>query len=58
MKKWSGDHCSFDYTITSGVFLSNKKISKTNPHIADIAPTVFKTLGVENLPNLDGKPLF
>lgn len=58
MKKWSGDHCSYDYTITSGVFLSNKKISRANPKIWDIAPTVFKTLGISNLPNLDGKPLF
>jgi predicted AlkP superfamily phosphohydrolase/phosphomutase len=57
MKKWSGDHCSYDYKITSGVLLSNKKISKSDPHLADIAPTVFKTLNISALPNLDGKPL-
>ena len=26
MKKWSGDHCSFDYKSTSGVFLISRKI--------------------------------
>ena len=58
MKKWSGDHCAYDYEITAGVLLSNKKLAKTNPNIIDIAPTVFKTFQVSNLPNLNGKPLF
>ncbi len=58
MKKWSGDHCSFDYRITSGVLLTNRKLSKSDPHISDIAPTVFKTLNVPPVANLDGKPLF
>jgi predicted AlkP superfamily phosphohydrolase/phosphomutase len=58
MKKWSGDHCSYDVSITSGVFLSNRKINRSNPRIHDIAPTVFKTLGIASLPNLDGKSLF
>jgi predicted AlkP superfamily phosphohydrolase/phosphomutase len=58
MKKWSGDHCSFDYKITAGVLLSNKKLSKSDPHLVDIAPTIFKTFQVSGLPNQDGKPLF
>ena len=58
MKKWSGDHCSYDYKITSGVILSNRKISKSDPHLVDIAPTIFKTFSVAALPNQDGKPLF
>jgi predicted AlkP superfamily phosphohydrolase/phosphomutase len=57
MKKWSGDHCSFDYKTTSGVFLSNKKISKADPKIIDIAPTVYKLLHIKPVQNLDGKPL-
>lgn len=57
MKKWSGDHCSFDYKSTSGVFLSNKKINVGDPKIVDIAPTVYKLLDVPPVANLDGKPL-
>ncbi len=58
MKKWSGDHCSYDYKITAGVLLSNRKIAKSDPHLVDIAPTIFKTFRVSTLPNQDGKPLF
>lgn len=58
MKKWSGDHCSFDYKDTMGVFLMNRKISKANPHLVDIAPTVYKLLDVPSVANIDGKPLY
>jgi len=58
MKKWSGDHCSFDYKSTSGILLVNKKINKSNPNIVDIAPTVYKLLGIPPVRELDGKPLF
>jgi predicted AlkP superfamily phosphohydrolase/phosphomutase len=58
MKKWSGDHCSFDYRSTSGVFLINRKISKSDPKIVDIAPTVYKILNVPPVAGLDGSPLF
>lgn len=57
MKKWSGDHCSYDYRITSGVLLINKKLNRNDPRIVDIAPTVYKVLGIPEVPNLDGKPL-
>jgi predicted AlkP superfamily phosphohydrolase/phosphomutase len=57
-QKWSGDHCGFDYQTTSGIFISNKPISATNPSIMDIAPTVLKLLGVAIPGNIDGKPLF
>ncbi|HSP07467.1 MAG TPA: alkaline phosphatase family protein, partial [Acidobacteriota bacterium] len=58
MKKWSGDHCSFDYKDTMGVFLTNKKVQKANPNLVDIAPTVYKLLDVPFVLNIDGKPLF
>ncbi len=57
-KKWSGDHCSYDYTITPGVLLINRKIENQDPKIVDIAPTIYKIFNVPNAPNLDGKPLF
>lgn len=58
MKKWSGDHCSFDYKSTYGVFLTNRKINTPDPRIVDIAPTVYKLLDVAPVANLDGKPLY
>src|SRR5262249_50103551 len=46
MKKWSGDHCSFDYKQTFGVLLVNRKIDKANPHLVDVAPTIYKMFNV------------
>jgi predicted AlkP superfamily phosphohydrolase/phosphomutase len=58
MKKWSGDHCSFDYKSTYGVFLTNRKTNTPDPKIVDIAPTVYKLLDVAPVAELDGKPLY
>jgi predicted AlkP superfamily phosphohydrolase/phosphomutase len=58
MKRWSGDHCSYDWKITPGVLLVNRKVQKTDPGIMDIAPTVYELLDIPTAPNLDGKPLF
>jgi predicted AlkP superfamily phosphohydrolase/phosphomutase len=57
MKKWSGDHCAYDYKSTAGVLLINKKIQKGDPKIIDIAPTVYRLLKVTPPPNIDGKSL-
>ena len=58
MKKWSGDHGSFDYDITQGVLFSNIKLSSPEPRIIDIAPTVLKLFGLPIPSDIDGKPLF
>lgn len=56
-KHWSGDHC-VDPKIVPGVIFSNRKFSKANPHLNDIAPTVLNLFGVE-VPNyMKGTPLF
>ncbi len=57
MKKWSGDHCSYDYKDTQGILLINRKIQKPDPHLMDIAPTVYKYLNVPPASDVDGKPL-
>jgi predicted AlkP superfamily phosphohydrolase/phosphomutase len=57
MKKWSGDHCAYDYKSTAGVLLVNKKIQTADPQIIDIAPTVYRLLSVPAPSNVDGKPL-
>jgi predicted AlkP superfamily phosphohydrolase/phosphomutase len=58
MKKWSGDHGSYDYKQTSGVLISSRKLEAADPSIIDIAPTVFKYFGVPIPSDIDGKPLF
>ena len=58
MKKWSGDHGSFDYKQTAGTLISNRPISTRAADIMDIAPTVLKYFGVPIPPDIDGKPIF
>ncbi len=61
LKKWSGSHL-FDPKLVPGVILTNKKITKENPSIYDITPTILKLVGYNNEEmakmDLDGKPLF
>jgi len=58
MKKWSGDHGSFDYKQTSGVLISSRPLDAGAVDIMDIAPTVLKYFGVPIPSDIDGKPLF
>ena len=58
MKKWSGDHGSYDYLTTAGVLVSSRKIDSEATRIIDIAPTVLKYFGIEIPKDIDGRPLF
>jgi type I phosphodiesterase/nucleotide pyrophosphatase len=58
MKKWSGDHGSFDYKQTSGVLISSRRLDAAAVDIMDIAPTVLKYFGVPIPSDIDGKPVF
>ena len=58
MKKWSGDHGSFDYRQTAGTLISSRRIDGGSVDIMDIAPTVLKYFGVPIPPDIDGKPIF
>jgi predicted AlkP superfamily phosphohydrolase/phosphomutase len=55
-KHWSGDH-SVDPQLVPGVFFSNRKIAKRNPHMTDIAPTILRLFGVEIPAYMQGNPL-
>ena len=61
LKKWSGSHL-FDPALIPGIVFSNQNITKENPSIYDIAPTILKLAGFskERLKkdNFDGGPLF
>jgi predicted AlkP superfamily phosphohydrolase/phosphomutase len=58
MKKWSGDHGSFDYKTTAGVLITNRRPTSETTRIIDIAPTVLKFFGVAIPGDIDGKPLW
>ncbi|MCX7918405.1 MAG: alkaline phosphatase family protein [bacterium] len=53
-RKWSADHCSFDPHITPGILLMNRKLTRPNPAIQDLAPTILHLLGLEKGPQMDG----
>lgn len=55
--KWSGDHCIATHLVP-GVFLSNKRITKENPTLSDVAPTILKEFGIEPPEQMTGKPIF
>jgi len=61
LRKWSGSHL-FDPALVPGVLFTNKKVTKDDPAIIDIAPTVLKLVGFtpQELDSfdLDGQPLF
>ncbi len=56
-KGWSGDHC-MDPPLVPGVFFCNKKISRDNPHIADMGPSVLELFGIEIPSYMTGKSFF
>jgi predicted AlkP superfamily phosphohydrolase/phosphomutase len=59
MKKWSGDHGSFDYKSTPGTLISSRALTAgSDARIIDIAPTVLKYFGVPIPSDIDGRSLF
>jgi predicted AlkP superfamily phosphohydrolase/phosphomutase len=58
MRKWSGDHCGFDYQTIPGLLITNRKLAVQDPRIVDIAPTVLKYFGIAVPKQMDGKPLY
>jgi len=58
MRKWSGDHGGYDFATTAGVLISNRRASRAEASIIDIAPTVLKFFGLQIPADIDGKPLF
>jgi predicted AlkP superfamily phosphohydrolase/phosphomutase len=56
-KKWSGDHCSLDAAISSGILLCNRPIRTVRPTILDLAPTALSILGIAPPASWDGRVL-
>ncbi|MGE3275267.1 MAG: alkaline phosphatase family protein [Vicinamibacterales bacterium] len=58
LKKWSGDHGSYDYETTAGILISSVPPTADTTRIIDIAPTVLKFFGLDIPADLDGRPLW
>jgi len=58
LRKWSGDHCGFDYKTIPGILISNHPLAEAHPRVIDLAPTVLQYFGVPIPAEVDGKPLF
>jgi predicted AlkP superfamily phosphohydrolase/phosphomutase len=56
--KWSGDHCSFDRTVTRGVLFSTVPITVDDPSLIDLAPSILSLVGVEKPSRCDGRVIF
>ena len=54
-KKWSGDHCSYDPSVTAGVFFCNRRLAPRPIHIMDIAPTILEIFRIPIPSQMDGK---
>lgn len=54
--KWSGDHL-VDPEFVPGVLFTNRPVTKADPGLQDLAPTILKAAGVEGVPS-DGAPLW
>ena len=61
LKKWSGDHL-FDPAFVPGVIFANKKITKDNPSLYDLTPSILKLAGFDTQRlkkcDFDGEDLF
>lgn len=55
-KMWTGDHC-FTSDQVPGIFYCNKKITVSNPTLADISPTVLSAFGITIPSFIDGRNL-
>ncbi len=56
VRMWSGDH-AFTRAQVPGILLANRKIAFQDPALIDIAPTVYRALGVPRPAFVEGRDL-
>jgi predicted AlkP superfamily phosphohydrolase/phosphomutase len=54
LKAWSGDH-HVDPELVPGILFTNKKLTKSAPHITDLAPTILSLFGVKPPGYMEGE---
>jgi predicted AlkP superfamily phosphohydrolase/phosphomutase len=53
---WSGNHLMEASTVP-GVLLANRPITKRDPDLRDMAPTILDAFGIEPMPEMTGQPV-
>lgn len=54
--KWSADHC-MDCSLVPGILFSNKRITRPDPGLWDLAPSILQAFGLAAPKEMDGKPV-
>ena len=57
-KKWSGDHCSFDPSVTLGVLFSTVPLTVDDPALIDLTPSILGLFGIDKPDRCDGRQIF
>jgi predicted AlkP superfamily phosphohydrolase/phosphomutase len=55
-RSWSGDHC-IDPDKVPGILFSNRRLSREDPSITDIGPTVLDLFGIDAPDHMTGRSL-
>lgn len=55
--KWSGDHLIAADEVP-GIIVTNRRITKDNPSLLDLAPTILRVYGLEPTPEMRGSNIF
>jgi predicted AlkP superfamily phosphohydrolase/phosphomutase len=57
LDKWSGDHC-VDPSLVPGILITNKSVTKKNPNLSDIAPTILEEFKIPKPAEMQGETLY
>ena len=57
LDKWSGDHCIAPQFVPA-TFISNRRVTKAQPSLWDIAPTILEEFDIAPSDEMEGKSLY
>jgi len=57
LDKWSGDHC-VDPSLVPAILITNRSVSKGNPNLCDIAPTILEEFKIPKPSEIQGETLY
>ena len=56
LSAWSGDHC-IDNRLVPGILVTNRRITKESPTLADLTVAVLNEYGIDPAANLIGEDI-
>jgi predicted AlkP superfamily phosphohydrolase/phosphomutase len=57
LDKWSGDHCVAP-SLVPAILITNRQVTKPQPSLCDIAPTILEEFLIPQPEAMEGKPLY